>query len=228
MPRTTKTVTFSLPPEMADRVDEAIKQLGGSRSEFLREAALRYIEECEWRQLLQYGEEKAREKGIGPEDVAGLVEETPGRGQLLPYMRVVLDANVIISGLNFPGNERLILELALRGRFELCLSPFILEEVAGALGHKFGWTEERSSQALRALRDEARVIGPPAAPGGSRGRPRRQPHPGVRCGGFRRLRGHRRPGGVRRPLGSVRARESSTPPGSCRRWKGDPALTGAR
>ena len=75
MPRTTKTITFSLPPEMADRVDEVMKQQGRSRSEFLREAVLRYIEECEWRQLLQYGEERAREKGIGPEDVAGLVEE---------------------------------------------------------------------------------------------------------------------------------------------------------
>ena len=29
-------------------------------------------------------------------------------------MRVVLDTNVIVSGLNFPGNERLVLELALR------------------------------------------------------------------------------------------------------------------
>ena len=75
MPRTTKTITFSLPPEMADRVDEVMKQQGRSRSEFLREAVLRYIEECEWRDLLQYGEERAREKGIGPEDVAGLVEE---------------------------------------------------------------------------------------------------------------------------------------------------------
>ena len=75
MPRTTKTITFSLPPEMADRVDEVMKQQGRSRSEFLREAVLRYIEECEWRELLQYGEERAREKGIGPEDVAGLVEE---------------------------------------------------------------------------------------------------------------------------------------------------------
>ena len=75
MPRATKTITFSLPPEMADRVDEVMKQQGRSRSEFLREAVLRYIEECEWRQLLQYGEERAREKGIGPEDVAGLVEE---------------------------------------------------------------------------------------------------------------------------------------------------------
>lgn len=75
MPRTTRTITFSLPPEMADRLDEAMQQQGRSRSEFLREAVLRYIEECEWRQLLQYGEERAREQGIGPEDVAGLVEE---------------------------------------------------------------------------------------------------------------------------------------------------------
>ena len=75
MPRTTKTITFSLPPDMADRVDEAMKRQGRSRSEFIREAVLRYIEECEWRQLLRYGEERAREKGISPEDVARLVEE---------------------------------------------------------------------------------------------------------------------------------------------------------
>ncbi|MXZ92461.1 MAG: ribbon-helix-helix protein, CopG family, partial [Chloroflexi bacterium] len=70
-----KDSCFSLPPEMAERVDEAMQQQGRSRSEFLREAVLRYIEECEWRQLLYYGEERARERGIGPEDVAGLVEE---------------------------------------------------------------------------------------------------------------------------------------------------------
>ena len=75
MARTTKTITFSLPPEMANRVDKVMKQQGRSRSEFLRDAVLRYIEECEWRQLLQYGEERARDKGIVPEDVAELVEE---------------------------------------------------------------------------------------------------------------------------------------------------------
>ena len=79
-------------------------------------------------------------------------------------MRVVLDTNVIVSGLNFPGNERLVLELALRGRFELCLSPFILKEVAGVLGRKFDWTEERSSQALRALGDAATVVEPRRLP----------------------------------------------------------------
>ena len=67
-------------------------------------------------------------------------------------MRVVLDTNVIVSGLNFPGNERLVLELALRGRFELYLSTFILEEAAGVLTRKFDWDEDRSSQALRAIR----------------------------------------------------------------------------
>ena len=79
-------------------------------------------------------------------------------------MRVVLDTNVIVSGLNFPGNERLVLELALRGRFELCLSLFILEEVAGVLVRKFDWTEERSLQALRALSDAATVVEPHKLP----------------------------------------------------------------
>ena len=79
-------------------------------------------------------------------------------------MRVVIDTNVIVSGLNFPGNERLVLELALRGRFELCLSPFILEEAAGVLGRKFDWAEERSSQALRVMGDAATVIEPPRLP----------------------------------------------------------------
>lgn len=75
MPRTTKTITFSLPPEMAERLDQAMQGQGRSRSEFLREAVLRYIEECAWRQLLGYGEERARERGIGAEDMADQVEE---------------------------------------------------------------------------------------------------------------------------------------------------------
>ena len=79
-------------------------------------------------------------------------------------MRVVLDTNVIVSGLNFPGNERLVLELALRGRFELYLSFFILEEVAGVLGRKFGWDEDRVSEARRTLESAAIVIEPRRLP----------------------------------------------------------------
>ena len=75
MARYTRTFTFSLPPEMADRVDEAMRQEGRTRSEFVREALLRYMEECEWRRLLQYGEQRARDEGIDPGDVSTLVEE---------------------------------------------------------------------------------------------------------------------------------------------------------
>ena len=79
-------------------------------------------------------------------------------------MRVVLDTNVVVSGLNFPGNERLVLELALRGRFELYLSFFILEEVSGVLGRKFGWDEDRVSEARRTLEKAATVIEPRRLP----------------------------------------------------------------
>ena len=61
--------------DITDPVDQVMKQQGRSRSEFLREAVLRYIEEWEWRRLLQYGEERAWAQGIVPGDVAGLIEE---------------------------------------------------------------------------------------------------------------------------------------------------------
>lgn len=76
-------------------------------------------------------------------------------------MRVVLDTNVIISGLNFPGNERLVLDLARRRRFDLYLSPFILGEVSRVLALKFGWEGGRVTQALSMLRDAATIIEPP-------------------------------------------------------------------
>ena len=47
MPRIIKKITFSLSPEMAEWVDEVTRRWGWGRSEFLWEAVLRYIEECE-------------------------------------------------------------------------------------------------------------------------------------------------------------------------------------
>ena len=79
-------------------------------------------------------------------------------------MRVVLDTNVIVSGLNFPGNERIVLDLARRGRFEFCLSPFILQETAGVLTAKFGWQDDMMAHALEVLRGTATVIEPARLP----------------------------------------------------------------
>lgn len=75
MPRTTKTITFSLPLEMADWVEEMVQQEGCSRSALLREALFRYLEGDEWRTLLRYGEQRTRDLKMTPEDVSRLVEE---------------------------------------------------------------------------------------------------------------------------------------------------------
>ena len=63
-----------------------------------------------------------------------------------------------------PGNERQVLELALRGRFDLFPSPFLLEEVRGVLVRKFAWSPDDASQALRMLRGKATVIEPRRLP----------------------------------------------------------------
>ena len=52
-----------------------------SRSELIREAVLRCVDEGEWRRLLQYGDARARAKGISPDDVADLVEAYRGEGE---------------------------------------------------------------------------------------------------------------------------------------------------
>jgi len=66
--------------------------------------------------------------------------------------KVVLDTNVIISGLNFRGNPRKILDLIRGEQIELYLSPFILEEVRGILKEKFSWDEERIQTAIEKLK----------------------------------------------------------------------------
>ena len=65
-------------------------------------------------------------------------------GQKKGKPKVVLDSNVIISGLNFKGNPRKILNLVLLKEVELYVSPFILKEVAEVLERKLDWDEGRN------------------------------------------------------------------------------------
>ncbi len=48
MPRITKTVTLSLPPEMDKKISLLMKKEGRTRSELLREARRRYMEDGYW------------------------------------------------------------------------------------------------------------------------------------------------------------------------------------
>jgi metal-responsive CopG/Arc/MetJ family transcriptional regulator len=74
MPRTTKTITLSLPPEMVDKIEELMKEEGGTRSELLREALRRYAEEQEMKKIYRYGEIKARERGITEDQIEDIID----------------------------------------------------------------------------------------------------------------------------------------------------------
>ena len=64
-------------------------------------------------------------------------------------LRVTLDTNVLISGLNFGGNSRLVLQMAEAGTIRMAVSNSILDEVARVLRReKFGWPEEEIRRAL--------------------------------------------------------------------------------
>ena len=47
-PRKSKVISFSMPPEMAEQVQQVVQEDGRTVSEFLREAIRLYMEEREW------------------------------------------------------------------------------------------------------------------------------------------------------------------------------------
>lgn len=75
MARTTKIITFSLPLRMAKKIKEIGREEGRTRSELLREALRRYIEEQEWKKVLRYGQMKTKQEGISEEQVEDIVDE---------------------------------------------------------------------------------------------------------------------------------------------------------
>ncbi len=48
MPRTTKVISFSMPPELAEQVQQMLKEDDRTMSEFLRDAIRLYMDEREW------------------------------------------------------------------------------------------------------------------------------------------------------------------------------------
>ncbi len=61
--RNTKTITFSLPPEMAGQVQDVMREEGRTMSELIREALRNYMEEREWMRTIRYERLKARQTG---------------------------------------------------------------------------------------------------------------------------------------------------------------------
>lgn len=74
MPRTTRTITISLPPEMLAQMEEILLEENRTKSELIREALRRYAEERRWKKLYRYAEAKAKETGIAEDQVEDIID----------------------------------------------------------------------------------------------------------------------------------------------------------
>jgi hypothetical protein len=76
-------------------------------------------------------------------------------------LKVVLDTNVIISGLIFPKSKPArLLDLVARGELANFTSSFILNETTRNLILKFSWTEEESESASLWLKTFSTLVKP--------------------------------------------------------------------
>ncbi len=75
-------------------------------------------------------------------------------------IKVVLDTNVLISGLNFEGNENQILTLFYRRVIEVYFSSFILRELRTVLEKKFRWEKDRVNFLLEKINDLGIIVNP--------------------------------------------------------------------
>ena len=68
-PRNTDTITFSLPPEMAQQLRQVVKEEDRTVSELLREAIRLFMEEREWRRRERL--ERLRSRRTGQSETQG-------------------------------------------------------------------------------------------------------------------------------------------------------------
>lgn len=74
--------------------------------------------------------------------------------------KVVIDTNVFVSGLNFKGKPREILDLIWKEEIKVCISPFILRELEKVLEEVFGWNKERIGSTVERIEDRTIEVQP--------------------------------------------------------------------
>jgi len=76
-------------------------------------------------------------------------------------VRVVVDSNVLISALLFPGGPpEAVYRLALEGRVQLVTSRPLLAELGRVLVAKFGWDTAHADEAVAQLARVAELVAP--------------------------------------------------------------------
>ena len=74
--------------------------------------------------------------------------------------KVVIDTDVFVSGLNFKGKPREILDLIWKEEIKVCISLFILRELEKVLEEVFGWDKERIGSTVERIKDKTIEIQP--------------------------------------------------------------------
>jgi len=78
-------------------------------------------------------------------------------------MRVVVDTNILISGLLWDGNESEILKLCKTGEITLIISPDIIIELESVLSRKkFGLTKTEIDSAIGEILSISKIVNPRA------------------------------------------------------------------
>jgi CopG family transcriptional regulator / antitoxin EndoAI len=76
MLRTTKLISISIMPDFLKEIEKIAKEENRTKSELIREALRRYIEDRKWEKLTRYARIKAAAVGIKTEaDVQRIVDE---------------------------------------------------------------------------------------------------------------------------------------------------------
>ena len=79
MLRLTKLISISIMPDFLREVERVAKEENRTKSELIREALRRYIEDREWEKLTRYARIKSAETGIRTEeDIQRVVDEFRG------------------------------------------------------------------------------------------------------------------------------------------------------
>jgi hypothetical protein len=80
-------------------------------------------------------------------------------------IRVTPDTNVLISALFYYGNERVVLEAAVRGRLQFVLSMEIIDELIRVLEKKFKVDPELTRDYVLRLNELSDIVTPRKLPG---------------------------------------------------------------
>ena len=86
----------------------------------------------------------------------------------MPTLRVVIDTNVLVSGLAYPDSQPgRVVEAWRNGSFILVLSPYILDELARVLpklNHRLKWRKTDFEDLMDILSIQAEVVDPKELP----------------------------------------------------------------